>query len=82
MEHTILIDKEGSVIFLHDDAITTSLAKEGSFTIERASDVSYDNEAKGWRVYKPGTKEQLFEGLFTTRADALATEKQYLEERL
>lgn len=81
-EHTIQINEDGSVVFLHEDAITTSFAKEGKITIERASDVSYDNAAKGWRVYKPGTREQLFEGLYPTRAEALATEKRYLEERL
>jgi hypothetical protein len=81
-EHTIRINPDGSMTFLHEDAITQALKSEGEVNIKRASDVSYDNSAQGWRVYLPGTKTQLFEGLFTTRAEALATEKEYLENRL
>jgi hypothetical protein len=81
-EHIIRINPDGSMAFLHEDSITQTLKSEGDINIKRASDVSYDNRAHGWRVYIPGTKTQLFEGLFTTRAEALATEKEYLEDRL
>ena len=80
--HTILIDPNGFVTFLHEDSLTQALKNEGEVTIKRASDVSYDNEAQGWRVYVPGTQNRLFEGLFATRAEALTSEKKYLEDRL
>jgi hypothetical protein len=81
-KHTIRINPDGTMAFLHDDTIVQALEKQGKINIERASDVSYDNEAHGWRVYIPGTKDQLLDGLFNTRAEALETEKTYLEARL
>lgn len=81
-EHVVRINEDGSMTFLHDDAILASLRNEGSIHIERASDVSYDNAAQGWRVYIPGTKDLLFNGLFSTRAEALEVEKKYLEDRM
>ncbi len=81
-EHSIRINLDGSMTFLHEDTLTAALKNEGEVRIERASDVSYDNEAQGWRVYLPGTKSKLFEGLFTNRSDALAAEKKYLEDHL
>lgn len=81
-EHTIRINPDGSMTFLHEDALTIALRTEGQIHIERASDVAYDNEAQGWRVYKPGTKDKLFDGLFRSRAEALTSEKKYLEDRL
>lgn len=81
-EHTIRINPDGSMVFLHDDTLVESLRNEGEVNIKRASDVSYDNGAQGWRVYLPGTRSRLFEGLFNTRAEALETEKKYLEDRL
>ena len=81
-EHSIRINPDGSMTFLHEDILTQALKKDGEVHIERASDVSYDNDAQGWRVYLPGTKTKLFEGLFANRSDALAAEKKFLEERL
>lgn len=81
-EHSIRINLDGSMTFLHEDTLTAALKNEGEVHIERASDVSYDNEAQGWRVYLPGTKSKLFEGLFANRSDALAAEKKYLEDHL
>lgn len=80
--HTIRVNPDGSVTFLHDDILTQALKNDGEVNIKRASDVSYDNDAQGWRVYFPGTTNKLFEGLFATRAEALASEKKYLEDRL
>lgn len=81
-KHTILIRPDGSVSFLHDDTLTSVLKPEGDIFIERASDVSYDNANNGWCIYKPGTRDKLFDGLFSTRNEALVAEKNFLEKRL
>jgi hypothetical protein len=48
--------------------------------VERASDVEWDVEMGGWRVYlKDGT---VLPGAWPNRADAIRAEVDYLQERL
>lgn len=76
------INSDGSVKFLHSDPLTAAFQEEGSISIERASDVRFNNITKMWEVFLPDTDCLLISKGFKNRAEAIAAEIEVLEASL
>jgi hypothetical protein len=78
----IRIKPDGSIVFLHEDRITEALMNEGDLSMQRASDLRFNNKTKAWEVFLPGSDIKMVETSFKNRASALAGEKVILEKFL
>ena len=81
-DNVIRIKPDGSMVFLHEDKITEALINEGDLTMQRASDLKFNNKTKAWEVFLPGSDTKMVETSFRDRASALAGEKIILENFL
>jgi hypothetical protein len=85
MRHVISI-KSGIVRALYTDVV--DFKKLGSVTVERASNVEYDNHLQGWTVqladgtFLSDATNSPPTGLWPTRQAALDAEVKYLQERV
>lgn len=78
----IRIKPDGSIVFLHEDKITEALREEGDLTMQRASDLKFNNKTKAWEVFLPGSDIKMVETSFKNRESALAGEKLILQRFL
>jgi hypothetical protein len=77
---TLHVRPDGSVDFIHNDALQTAFAGQGRTRIRRASNVEPDDEGRWWADLAPVGGPKL--GPFSTRAAGLAAEVEWLEARL
>ena len=78
----VRIKPDGSIVFLHEDKITEALMNEGDLTMQRASDLKFNNTTKAWEVFLPGSDIKMVETSFKNRESALAGEKLILQRFL
>ena len=82
-KHIIKISQEGTLTFLYSDS-HPCLSVPGDISINRASNVHFDNDCKLWFVHEiksDGSEVKHPEG-FKFRADAIAYEVGILEKQL
>jgi hypothetical protein len=92
MEHTLVIDVDGSLLGLwSDELIGLYEVERGGIEVERASHVEFISGTQRWHVFNPDgvTLMQTACGLmwenvdgWLSREDALAWEKEEIERRL
>lgn len=74
----VLIDKDGSVRFLHDDEVAEALIDLGPQRVARASEV--DHDGTGWVADMEKSGHACKLGPFPTRTEALDREREFLED--
>jgi len=92
MEYIVVIDNDGVMTGLwSDDLIGLYEVEKGQVTVERASHVEFSIESQRWHVFNPDGETLMgtFAGLmwpnldgWSSRADALAWEKEEIDRRL
>lgn len=76
----IMIRPDGSIAFIHDDSVTESLKDIGKTSIKRASNVEPTEDGQ-WNVdMSPVGGPESLGITFDKRADALASEVEFLKE--
>lgn len=80
----LLIDKQGRIVFIHDDDLALALAELGVPVTKRASHVEPDPDHPGkWLAdMTPSTGIKVVLGPFNTRREALQSEIEYLQKFL
>ena len=81
MTEQIVIEPDGTVRGLYSDELADALRGVGPVTVERASQVEYDNGLGGWTVQVEVEPRPLV-GTFRRRDEALRWERAYLDARL
>lgn len=79
MNKVVVYKPDGTVKFLYSDGHPA--LELGKATIERASDVFFDEDRQEWRIHIRGEREPLREG-FQKRQDAINYEVEYLNQQL
>lgn len=81
-KHILSVTDDGTIRHLHSDELGC-LGKLGSrVEIDRASNVEYDNKNQWWYAdLRPAGIDKVMTG-FSTRAEALEAEREYLEHEV
>lgn len=75
----ICVDKDGTLTMIYDDDLSDLLEK-GPHTIQRVSHVEPDQCGYGWSATM--VEDGMVLGPYWKRSQALAAEREYLEEKM
>lgn len=78
MRHHLVVLKGGGIRTIYTDALPLSAL--GMLTVERASNVEYDNERRGWMTTL--VTGEMLPGVHSTRQAALTQEVDEVNRRL